>query len=460
MSSSPTAEVSPTKKFCDTYGLAISGGVAGCVAKTITAPLSRLTILFQVHSMVTTKPHAPQYAESLTAGLKKIVGKEGFAAFWKGNGTSVVHRFPYSAINFYVFETSVSFLSSLTEKRRSGGGSGGGTDASGTGKLPFPTSGSFVNSNSIRFVCGALAGGVATTACYPLDLVRTRLTTQVVGVDPKYKGMVHALGKIAAEEGAAGLYKGLAITLVVQTPNLAISYSTYGYLKEKACAYFLQRQAAESSADCSAESSRGAPAPPLNLPPASLPSTSTPPSSSSSPLASSSAAAAAARESEACAAAGNGSSSRRRKSPSSSASPLTSPPSPLTSPLSRASSVQTNENNTPSPSRLEPATQLMVNACCGALSGITSTLLIYPLDLVRRRMQMQGLQDGGGVGGGGGGRAVAEVRQIVRLEGVRGLYRGLPSEICKIVPMVGTTFCVYELMKDWFGVNETGRLQR
>ncbi len=31
-----------------TYRLLVSGGIAGCVAKTITAPLSRLTILFQV----------------------------------------------------------------------------------------------------------------------------------------------------------------------------------------------------------------------------------------------------------------------------------------------------------------------------------------------------------------------------------------------------------------------------
>jgi len=44
----------------------------------------RLTILFQVHSMVTTKQHAPQYADSILAGIKKVVGKEGYLAFWKG----------------------------------------------------------------------------------------------------------------------------------------------------------------------------------------------------------------------------------------------------------------------------------------------------------------------------------------------------------------------------------------
>jgi hypothetical protein len=34
--------------------------------------------------MVTTKEHAPQYAESMLAGLKKVLGKEGLLAFWKG----------------------------------------------------------------------------------------------------------------------------------------------------------------------------------------------------------------------------------------------------------------------------------------------------------------------------------------------------------------------------------------
>ena len=83
-------------EFTNTQRQLVSGGVAGCVAKTLTAPLSRLTILFQVHSMVTTKPHAPAFSEGMVSGLRKIVGKEGFLAFWKGNMTSVVHRFPYS----------------------------------------------------------------------------------------------------------------------------------------------------------------------------------------------------------------------------------------------------------------------------------------------------------------------------------------------------------------------------
>ena len=63
------------------------GGVAGSAAKTVTAPLSRLTILFQVHSLVTTKENRPKFAMNFTGGFKKIVEREGVLSLWKGNGT-------------------------------------------------------------------------------------------------------------------------------------------------------------------------------------------------------------------------------------------------------------------------------------------------------------------------------------------------------------------------------------
>ena len=63
------------------------GGVAGSAAKTVTAPLSRLTILFQVHSLVTTKENRPKFAMNFTGGFRKIVERGGFLSLWKGNGT-------------------------------------------------------------------------------------------------------------------------------------------------------------------------------------------------------------------------------------------------------------------------------------------------------------------------------------------------------------------------------------
>jgi len=69
------------------------GGVAGSTAKTVTAPFSRLTILYQVHSLVTTKENRPKFAMSFTGGFQKIVERGGFLSLWKGNGMSSIHSF-------------------------------------------------------------------------------------------------------------------------------------------------------------------------------------------------------------------------------------------------------------------------------------------------------------------------------------------------------------------------------
>jgi solute carrier family 25 phosphate transporter 23/24/25/41 len=67
----------------------------------------------------------------------------------------------------------------------------------------------------------------------------------------------------------------------------------------------------------------------------------------------------------------------------------------------------------------------------------------FPLDLVRRRMQLQGV--------GGRARVYSSLfgtfGHIFRNEGVRGLYRGILPEYYKVVPGVGIVFMTYETLK-------------
>jgi hypothetical protein len=44
--------------------------------------------------------------------------------------------------------------------------------------------------------------------------------------------------------------------------------------------------------------------------------------------------------------------------------------------------------------------------------------------------------------------AVKMFQEILRIEGVRGLYRGILPELLKVIPMVSVTFSVYELAMD------------
>jgi hypothetical protein len=58
----------------------------------------------------------------------------------------------------------------------------------------------------IRFAAGAIAGSIACAACYPLDLVKTRL---IVDSHGNYRGIAGALTTIVRQDGVSGLYKGM-----------------------------------------------------------------------------------------------------------------------------------------------------------------------------------------------------------------------------------------------------------
>lgn len=308
------------------------GGMAGSLAKTVTAPLSRLAILFQVHSMVTTKDNRPKFAMSLTGGMKKIVEREGILSLWKGNGTSVLHRFPYSAINFYMYENMLDVMTGIQRPEEDEDTHFGQTQ---TDPSAFS-----------RFVAGAIAGTTACISCYPLDLIRTRLTTSLPGQE-HYKGIVDSMTKIVSEEGVAGLYSGLGPTLLVAVPNFAISYTVYGTLKEYALDddlfYNLRKVDVESG---------------------------------------------------------------------------------------------------------EETLGFRLTLMCGASSGMLSTLVTFPFDTVRRRMQIQNLH----IAPENRLTGRQQIMNLLRIEGIRGIYRGLTPELLKVVPMVGTMFVGYEFLKDKLNV--------
>ncbi|KAJ0984048.1 hypothetical protein J5N97_002404 [Dioscorea zingiberensis] len=187
----------------------LAGGVAGAVSKTCTAPLARLTILFQVqgmHSDVATLSKTSMWRE-----IYRIVNEEGVRAFWKGNMVTIIHRLPYSSISFYAYEHYKNLLQLIP-------GLDGHQNHASTNII-------------LSLFGGGLAGITAATMTYPLDLVRTRLAAQTKNV--YYRGMSHALYAICRDEGVRGLYKGLGATLLGVGPSLAISFSVYDTSKSR-----------------------------------------------------------------------------------------------------------------------------------------------------------------------------------------------------------------------------------
>jgi len=47
---------------------------------------------------------------SIYSSLAKISREEGVRALWKGNGVTVLHRLPYSSVNFYVYEQLMDLM--------------------------------------------------------------------------------------------------------------------------------------------------------------------------------------------------------------------------------------------------------------------------------------------------------------------------------------------------------------
>ena len=343
----------------ETTKMLLAGGVAGAFSKSCTAPLARLTILKQLEGSNAvpgwTNSQAAKQDLGIIKSLRHIVQTEGVKALWKGNGVTIAHRLPYSAINFYTYENTLDFLENEVESR-------------------FKVKDYQAWEVTKRLAAGAFAGCFSCTLVYPLDLVRTRLAAQVslstapqeaasssfnsavagsnkvvsqqqqqqqqqhVQSPPHYKGIVRSMKTIVSEEGVRGLYRGLPPTLVGVGPNLAINFAAYETLRN----YF--------------------------------------------------------------------------------------------------------GNNTGDFGKDNP---MLISLACGSTSAVVSASATFPLDLVRRRMQMRDATRGD--------TFLGVLKRVIKKEGFTGLYRGIYPEFAKVVPGVSITYATYELLKRLAGV-DTGRM--
>lgn len=80
---------------------------------------------------------------------------------------------------------------------------------------------------------------------------------------------------------------------------------------------------------------------------------------------------------------------------------------------------------------------------CGALAGLFGQTLTYPLDVVRRQMQVQSKQvDAPQING-----TLQGLKYIVQNQGMRQLFAGLSLNYLKVVPSVAIGFTAYDMMK-------------
>ncbi|TKY62959.1 Calcium-binding mitochondrial carrier protein SCaMC-1 [Spatholobus suberectus] len=269
----------------------IAGGVAGAASRTATAPLDRLKVVLQVQA---TRAH-------IMPAIKDIWKEGRFLGFFRGNGLNVVKVAHESAIKFYTYEMLKTFIVRARGKEAK-------ADIGAMGRL----------------LAGGIAGAVAQTAIYPMDLVKTRLQTYA-----SESGRIPNLGTLSkdiwVQEGPRAFYRGLIPSLLGIIPYAGIDLAAYETLKDMSKKYILHD---------------GEPGP-------------------------------------------------------------------------------------------------LVQLGCGTVSGALGATCVYPLQVVRTRMQAQRSYKG-----------MTDVfRKTMEREGFRGFYKGIFPSLLKVVPAASITYMVYESMK-------------
>jgi len=166
----------------------IAGATAGLIARFFIAPLDvvKIRLQLQTHSLSDPLSHrdlrgSPIYKGTLPT-IKHILREEGITGLWKGNVPAELMYVAYGAIQFTTYRTVTVALHT----------------AFGEHKMPVAAE---------SFIAGASAGAVATTATYPLDLLRTRFAAQ--GTDKIYTSLRASIRQIAVNEGPRGFFQGL-----------------------------------------------------------------------------------------------------------------------------------------------------------------------------------------------------------------------------------------------------------
>lgn len=96
----------------------------------------------------------------------------------------------------------------------------------------------------------------------------------------------------------------------------------------------------------------------------------------------------------------------------------------------------------------EVALRTPVQLVVGSLAGAAAQTASYPIDTVRRQIQLQGLASRSTDGVG----MLGVLRGILRSEGVRGLFVGLSINYLKVAPATSVSFLVYERLRRHLGV--------
>ncbi len=292
-----------------------AGGVAGALSRTLTAPLERLALLMQVQKMQRTMSSGASFKyrySGVLGGLRVMVKEGGFGSLFWGNMTNLARLIPTRGISFSLFEQFKAWKSTVDSE---------------TGQVSLP-------SLPWMAVGGSASSAAAAMLCYPLDVIRTRVTVQKGGTVP-YKS---ALG-ICKTIGVREMYQGFTPSMIKTVPEWGLNFALFDYLRAH-----------------------------------------------------------------------------------------------VAEPLDELGDVVGTR---------ETSARALQLLACGAVASVVSQTLIYPLDVIRRKMQVENWS--GAVKPDG---IVGTYRRILRTKGWRGLYSGLAPTYLRVVPATASGFALYGVVME------------
>ena len=189
----------------------VVGACVTSLSKSLLAPLERVKILHQTQSVSLQITPEARY-KGVTSTLLRISREQGFWTLWRGNGINLIRYFPTQSLNFAFKDVFKQIF--------------------------FPSAG---NGQSIgrldyalrNMASGGAAGATALLALYPLDLARTRITSDIGKKSAtRYVGLRDCLRQVYATEGGIrALYRGVGIAMCGIVPYRAVYFGGYDNLK-------------------------------------------------------------------------------------------------------------------------------------------------------------------------------------------------------------------------------------
>jgi solute carrier family 25 phosphate transporter 23/24/25/41 len=176
------------------------GAFSGVIAKTITAPLERLKVIYQVQ----TNP------PPMLVVIRDIWKESGWRGFFRSNGANLIKIAPEMGIKFWTFEYLKSCFAEDEENL----------------------------TNGQKFFAGGAAGAFSHTLVYPLDVIKTRMAA-TSGKHEHYSKITSTAKSIIATEGYFfPFFKGWSMMILATFPANALTLGLYNVLKDIAATQY------------------------------------------------------------------------------------------------------------------------------------------------------------------------------------------------------------------------------